>query len=114
MTVQVARLKSGEDVIADVKEIRNKEGNPVAYLFGNPRSLCLTRDSEIQFLTEEAVNAGESDSVRVVFSPFMPLSKDTESLIPFDWVVTIANPLDEVIEMYEENLNGAPSSIAKK
>lgn len=114
MTIQVARLKSGEDVIADIKEIRNKEGDPVAYLFGNPRSLSLVKESEIQFLTEEAVNAGESDGVRVVFSPFMPLSKDKESLIPFDWVVTIANPLDEVVEMYEENLNGTPSSIAKK
>jgi len=114
MTVQVARLKSGEDVIADIKEIRNKDGDPVAYLFGQPRMLTLARESEIQFLTEEAVASGETDGMRVVFSPYMPLSKDTESLVPFDWVVTIANPLDEIVTMYEENLNGAPSSIAKK
>ena len=114
MTVQVARLKSGEDVIADIKEIRNKDGDPVAYLFGQPRMLTLARESEIQFLTEEAVASGDPDGMRVVFSPYMPLSKDTESLVPFDWVVTIANPLDEIVTMYEENLNGAPSSIAKK
>lgn len=112
MTVQVARLKSGEDVIADIKEIRNKDGDPVAYLFGQPRSLSLVKESELQFLTEEGSKS--SDDVRVVFSTFMPLSKDTESLIPFDWVVTIANPLDEVIKMYEENLDGAPSYSVEK
>jgi hypothetical protein len=106
MSIQVARLRSGEDVIADIKEIRNTLKDPVAYLFRQPRVLTLIKESEAILLSEATEPTGDPNAVRVAFSSYMPLSKDTESLIPFDWVVTIGNPLDEVLEMYEENLNG--------
>ena len=37
MSVRIARLKNGEDVIADIQEICPKDApeKPVAYLFGN-------------------------------------------------------------------------------
>ena len=31
MSERVVRMQNGEDVIADVKEMRNPEGQPIAY-----------------------------------------------------------------------------------
>ena len=36
MSVQLALLKSGEDVIADIKEFRDSDDNLVSYLFKSP------------------------------------------------------------------------------
>ena len=39
MSIQLALLKSGEEVIADIKEYRDSEDNLVSYLFSNPYAL---------------------------------------------------------------------------
>ena len=36
MSVQLALLKSGEDVIADIKEYRDSDDNLVSYIFRDP------------------------------------------------------------------------------
>ena len=39
MSVQLALLKSGEEVIADIKEFRNSDDELVSYLFKDPFSI---------------------------------------------------------------------------
>ena len=39
MSVQLALLKSGEEVIADIKEYRDSEDNLVSYFFGEPHCI---------------------------------------------------------------------------
>ena len=42
MSERVVRMQNGEDVIADVKEMRNPEGQPIAYKLDFPYALtCL-------------------------------------------------------------------------
>ena len=41
MSVQLALLKSGEDVIADIKEYRDSDDNLVSYLFKDPFTIKL-------------------------------------------------------------------------
>ena len=36
MSIKLALLKSGEEVIADIKEFRDPDDNLVSYLFENP------------------------------------------------------------------------------
>jgi len=85
MSVKLLILKSYEDVIA---EITAEDMNGSWYEITNP------------FVTRL-----EDDNTKVVFYPYIPLSKDKTIRIPSDWVVTVVEPLDEVKNSYLEQLN---------
>ena len=104
MSVQIALLKSGETIIADVKELIAEE-KVCGYLFKNPHKLALT---ESMFLAEET----EEDSVGVTFSPWIVFTNDTEIPVRPDWLVTIVDPAKEIRNLYEEKVNGTNSEVS--
>ena len=89
MSVKLVMLKSGEDIIADVKELKTEEGI-VGYYFHDPLIVKMFHPEEPTVLYEE-------DS-----------SREYESRIPCsaDWVVTIVEPVQNVKKLYRESLNG--------
>jgi hypothetical protein len=100
MAVKLAILKSGEDVIADIKELRSGEDDTIlSYLFKNPYVVKLITQ---QMLAEESGNGEYS----VSFFPWIPLSNDKDVLVITDWVVTIVEPTEGVKKSYEEKMNG--------
>lgn len=95
MTVKVILMKSGEDVITDAQELLDKEQQGiVAYHLKNPYVMKLT-SSQVE---------GEEEETRTKFSVqythWAPLSKQREFLIPADWVVTIYDPHDSIVNDY--------------
>ena len=51
MSVKIARLKGGEDVIADIKEVSAKEDEnktAIAFMFRDPYTVILDDQSEIE------------------------------------------------------------------
>ena len=99
MTIKLALLKSGEDVIADWHELINNDNETVAaYLAKKPYTVTLKK-SDIPSENEPA-------KVGISFFPWMPLSKDKDIPVNPDWVVTLVDPIDEVKKSYEEKLNG--------
>ena len=99
MSIKLAVLKSGEDIIADVKEIMS-ENNVVGYLLHNPHSvLC-----EEPLLVEEGNE--QNGSIQIRLRPWLILSKDDKVPVRPDWLVTIVEPVDMLKEMYEEKVNG--------
>ena len=99
MSIKLAVLKSGEDIIADVKEIMS-EDNVVGYLLHNPHSvLC-----EEPLLVEEEDK--QNGSIQIRLRPWLILSKDDKVPVRPDWLVTIVEPVDMLKEMYEEKVNG--------
>lgn len=100
MSVKLAVLRSGEDVISDVKEIIS-ENNVVGYLFNNPhRVSCVQRPT----LVEEIESA--QGEFQITLSPWIVLSKDEQIPVRPDWIVTIVEPVSILKEMYEEKVNG--------
>ena len=99
MTIKLALLKSGEDVIADWHELVSGDADTVAaYLAKNPYTVTLKKtDIPIE---------DEPTKVGIAFFPWMPLSKDKDIPVNPDWVVTLVDPVDEVKQSYEEKLNG--------
>tara|TARA_B100000073_G_scaffold231754_1_gene193596 strand:+ start:74 stop:403 length:330 start_codon:yes stop_codon:yes gene_type:complete len=98
MSIKLAVLKSGEDIIADVKEIMS-EDNVVGYLLHKPHSVSC----------EEPVFVEEDDQqgqVQIRLRPWLILSKDDKVPVRPDWLVTIVEPVDMLKEMYEEKVNG--------
>ena len=96
MTVKILLLKSGEDVIADVREMVSPDKKVIGYFLDKP---CV-----VKLLPK--VN-GNKKETSISMYPWMPLAK--ERLIPLstDWVVTMVTPIEKVDTMYKEDvLNG--------
>ena len=100
MSIQLALLKSGEEVIADIKEIRQEEtGVLVSYLFKDPYCVKI---KTTQVLVEQETRPKHE----LAYYKWMSLSKENDIIVNKDWVVCITDPLDTVKKNYEEKVNG--------
>lgn len=108
MSIKIALLKSGETIIADIKELVSKEENTEnkhGYVFTKPRKVTFS----VPILVEDSEENDKTKlekSVEISFSPWILLTKDEEILVPIDWVVTIVDPIDNVKTTYESEVNG--------
>ena len=105
MSVKLAVLKSGEDIVADIKEARDKKTQePIWYVFKNPIQVALvdSREPEKELLVEEREDKGKRKEL--YFSPWIPLSADNEVVVPMDWVVTVVEPHEQVLKSYTERV----------
>jgi len=100
MSVKLALLKSGDTVIADVKELVSDE-NICGYLFKEPYIVRIQPK-----LLIEGLETDENSSTEVLFSPWIPLTSDTEIVVRPDWLVTIVEPHNEITELYGGRTNG--------
>ena len=103
MSIKLALLKSGEEVIADIAEFRNSEDELVSYLFKKP--YC------VKIKTSQVLVENESrPKHELAYYKWMSLSKDDDIIVNRDWVVCISEPLDTVKKNYEEKVNGRRSN----
>ena len=104
MSIQLALLKSGEEVIADIKEIRQEEtGVLVSYLFKDPYCVKIKT-------TQVLVEDESRPKHELAYYKWMSLSNDSDIIVNKDWVVCITDPLDSVKKNYEERMNGRRSN----
>ena len=104
MSIQLALLKSGEEVIADIKEIRQDSTDDlISYLFKNPYCVKI---KTTQVLVEEKSRPKHE----LAYYKWMSLSNDDDIIVNKDWVVCITDPLETVKNNYEEKMNGRRSN----
>ncbi len=96
MTVKLVILKSGEDVVADVKEMVVGEGDDARVV-----GYVLTKPCGVSLNSKAIKVDNEEESYQIKIFPWCPLSKNTKIPITADWVVTIVDPVDKVKQMYE-------------
>ena len=97
MTVKILLLKSGEDVISDVKEMISPDKKVIGYFLSKP---CVVK------LLPKTTD-GNKRETSISMYPWMPLSKEKQIPLPTDWVVTMVTPIEKVETMYKEDvLNG--------
>ena len=101
MAIKLAVLKSGEDVIADIREMMvGDEDTPddkkkvVGYYFIKPCGVTL-KNKAID------VNESADDSFELKLFPWCPLAKNDAIPMSTEWVVTLVDPVDKLREMYE-------------
>ena len=105
MSVKLVMLKSGEDIITDVKELKSEEGI-VGYYFHNPLIVKMYHPEEPTVLNEDGSSREYESRISVQFYPWIPLSKESRIPCSADWVVTIVEPIQNVKALYQERLNG--------
>ena len=105
MSIKLLLLKSGEQVLADTKELRRKDDVPMGdkvygYLLSKPHRVTANKPL---VLTE---NVDDRRNVEITLSPWILLTEDKVITIPKEWVITIVNPIESIVKMYEEKTNG--------
>ena len=113
MTVKLAILKSGEDIVADIKEMLVGEGDDakvVGYFLTKPCTVSL--NSKALRVDDDA----DRDTYQLKLVPWCPLTKQEKIPITADWVVTIVDPIDKITEMYTKEVleDGSESSSSDK
>ena len=113
MTIKILVLKSGEDVIADIKEMLTSEKQVMGYLLNTPCVVKLI--SSAPLTADEANPKSETKSeMSVRMHPWMPLAKEREIPLSTDWVVTIFTPVEKVLKMYTEDVLEAYGDNSKE
>ena len=105
MSIKLLLLKSGEQVLADTKELRRKDDVPMVdkvygYLLAQPHKVSANKPL---VLTE---NIDEERNVEITLSPWILLTEDKVMTVPKEWVITIVNPIESIVKMYEEKIDG--------
>lgn len=95
MSVKLAILKSGENIISDVKEGFYEE-KLVCYIFENP---C-----KIKINGTYSIDGNNQHSISLTKWPL--LSKDKVLEIVPEWIVTLTEPVDQLKELYENDVLG--------
>ena len=104
MAIKLAVLKSGEDVISDIREMMvGDEDTPddkkkvVGYYFIKPCGVTLKNKAIY-------VNESADDSFELKLFPWCPLAKNYAIPMSTEWVVTLVDPVDKLREMYENEV----------
>ena len=98
MAIKVLVTAIGQQIIADVKQVENKESKEVVgYWLTNPRV--------VTYQTDEEGNVG------VNFGAYCLVSNETEFSVRAEHVVTILEPRPEVTERYETIIT--PEDVAE-
>ena len=96
MSVKLLTLKSGEDVVADVREMVIEE-KVVGYYLKYPVRVNLVSE-----MSETDGSARLPSKIQIL--PWMPLSKEKVIPVVSDWVVTITEPVDQLVNMYQDGI----------
>ena len=113
MTVKLVMLKSGEDIVADVKEIKSVEQEVIGYFFHDPLIVKMYSPEEPVVLSEENGVESEhgttkeiSSKVGITFYPWVPLAAEKKIPCSADWVITMVEPMQNLKKLYQEKING--------
>ena len=110
MSVKIARMQSGEDVIADIKEVRADvdAAVPLAYEFVQAYSVVIEQpEQQVTFLAEEGEPEPDQEidlaNVQLRLYPWSPLTIG-RNIVTINSVVSISDPHENVRDMYHKTL----------
>lgn len=124
MTVKIAKLRTGEDVICDISEIVEQGsalmmGNNmpapervVAFQFNDPYNVWIDQESA-QILLEGSDEPQKINDIKLNLFPWVPLSADRKIVVSLSEVIAIYEPHTEVLNKYKsltETKNGSSES----
>ena len=102
MTIKLMLLKSGEDVIANITEMRvgtDDDSQVIGYQLNKP---CIVKMRDPNVIKEDGPK--KQSGFAVSLFPWMPLTKQVDIPVPADWMITMVEPIDKLKEMYIEDI----------
>jgi len=113
MTVKIAKLRTGEEVICDLSEVV-EQGSPlmmgnnmpaqervVAFQFSDPYNVWIDSESAA-ILLEGSEEPQKLNDVKLNLFPWAPLSAERKIVVSLSEVVAIYEPHSEVLNKYKQ------------
>ena len=98
MTIKLALLKSGEEVISDIDEMMTDKKAVVGYYFTNPcRAILTTPEIDV-----EEDQQPDKKPVSIKLIPWLPLADEEKIPVVADWVISIVEPQPKLKELYNK------------
>ena len=98
MTIKLALLKSGEEVISDIDEMMTDKKAVVGYYFTNPcRAILTTPEIDVD---EDQQPDKKPVSIKLI--PWLPLADEEKIPVVADWVISIVEPQPKLKELYNK------------
>ena len=95
MSVKLLLLKSGEEVITEVKEILDPDSkDPIGFHMHKPFRLDIVSNDE------DGIVINQTKGYQVSWFPWAPLSKERDFYLPSHHVLTAYDPLDSITDQY--------------
>ena len=95
MSVKLLLLKSGEEVITEVKEIVDPDTkDPIGFHMHKPFRLDIVSNDD------DGIVINQTKGYQVSWFPWAPLSKERDFFLPGHHVLTAYDPLDDSAEQY--------------
>ena len=102
MTIKFFVLKSGEQLISDIKEMAVGEEDDqkvVGYFLHRP---CIVKMKNPGVIDQEKSKTKAGFEVTLI--PWLSLTQDEVIPIPSDWLVTLVEPVPQLTQMYTEDV----------
>ena len=108
MSVRIARLRNGEDIICDLYEVTTQDDpdKAVGFQLKYPYSVWVSipyqkENDDVIYGSEEEVTTKITEPT-IQFEPWMPLAKNKTIMLRMDEVVSIYETHDQVLEKYNQ------------
>ena len=103
MTIKILVLKSGEDVIADIKEMLTPDKKVMGYFMRRP---CVVKLIPAAPLDPDDMDPDSETKAEmsIRMHPWAPLAKEEQVPLSTEWVVTMFSPIDKVLDMYKKQV----------
>jgi hypothetical protein len=85
--IRVVHLSSGEQVITKLTEVKDRDVDPFCYMFTVPMLLTL-------------IPGETAEDAKINYLPWSPFSSSVEYKVSFDKIISVAEPLDYVLDSY--------------
>ena len=96
MTIKLALLKSGEEVISDIDEMMTDKKAVVGYYFTNPcRAILTTPEIDV-----DKDQQPDKKPVSIKLIRWLPLADEEKIPVVADWVISIVEPQPKLKELY--------------
>ena len=104
MSVKVVRMQNGEDIVADVKEIRPESGkSAIAYEFIDAMSVQILRSTEDMFDETKSQDMESLGDIKLEFFPWSPLATG-RNIVTLYSVVSISDAHSNVLDGWKQAL----------
>lgn len=101
MSVKIARLKNGEDIICDIMEVYTKEDNKLAGVqLTDPYSASIIDEN----MFVESSDPNKKSNPKLALYPWTPLSSDNKVYIDPTELLCVYEPHEHVLKQYEKLL----------
>ena len=100
MSVRVVRIRGGEDIICDIREITQEGDKKVlGYQLTDPYFVYL---SEEMTATDDEGNIHKISNPQITMIPWAPLAKERFVIVRFDEVIAAYETHDDVLDKYNQ------------